>query len=418
MAGPQFLSFWKRLDSSRAQRIREMLTPLVERLKMAARGIMTLPELQFYDIAAAAHRSLSGIVKLYVPDPVSIDRRAILVSAVTNAFYLLATRHSKRGDSLIARGDHMKIKHVINLTALKNTQVDPKDAVCAVKIVKIELQNPTINLEKLWIASLKEANLLRQLSNIKQIVEVRDTITHYNYRNARMIFGTKKQYMIMPLYPENLLHYILNNPNSKQNFSCLIDIALALNYLHDHNIIHRDIKPENVFLHKKEGDWQRAVLGDFGFAGHCPSVASGTLACLSPERCRYICDRSFPFPFTEWTRTLDFADDVWAFGILMYSVFARTDFWYSEHLNQLFSEVSRVTQQTIDQKIFASCASVVVKEMLRTTLRLSVQERPNMSQVAGLIRKAAIAIHPDVEFPGMQQLNSLLDDASLKMIAL
>lgn len=60
-------------------------------------------------------------------------------------------------------------------------------------------------------------------------------------------------------------------------------VANALNYCHEHNVIHRDIKPENLLL-TITGDIK---LADFGWSVHAPSsmrkTLCGTLDYLAPE---------------------------------------------------------------------------------------------------------------------------------------
>jgi serine/threonine-protein kinase len=59
--------------------------------------------------------------------------------------------------------------------------------------------------------------------------------------------------------------------------SILRDIALALEYAHDHRVVHRDIKPENVLL-----SGRTAMVADFGIAKAL--VAAGTGSHERPER--------------------------------------------------------------------------------------------------------------------------------------
>jgi len=103
-------------------------------------------------------------------------------------------------------------------------------------------------------------------------------------------------------------------------------IADAVEYAHDHNVIHRDLKPANI---KVKADGTVKVL-DFGLAkamsedptegdmSNSPTlsiaatgqgVILGTPAYMSPEQAR--------------GTTVDKRTDVWAFGVVLYEIITR-----------------------------------------------------------------------------------------------
>lgn len=86
-------------------------------------------------------------------------------------------------------------------------------------------------------------------------------------------------------------------------------IALALGYLHDSNIIYRDLKPENILINRNG----YIKLADFGLAkitnpqgNEDPNSFCGTPEYLSPEM----------IEGTGHDHTLDW----WALGILIYEM--------------------------------------------------------------------------------------------------
>lgn len=77
-------------------------------------------------------------------------------------------------------------------------------------------------------------------------------------------------FMVMPLLPGGTLADRLNHgPLSFEQVSAYItQIASALDYAHEQNVIHRDIKPSNVLLDEND----QAVLADFGIAKMVDSI--------------------------------------------------------------------------------------------------------------------------------------------------
>lgn len=92
-------------------------------------------------------------------------------------------------------------------------------------------------------------------------------------------------YLVMPLYKASLSSTHGHILPLATIIAYVKQIAAALNYVHQHQIVHRDIKPEN-FLLGKDGE---IILSDFGIAIETHSVKSdqeyaGTAPYVPPEQ--------------------------------------------------------------------------------------------------------------------------------------
>lgn len=88
----------------------------------------------------------------------------------------------------------------------------------------------------------------------------------------------------------------------------------ALSYMEEHKVIHRDLKALNMFL---SDDYETVKLADFGASADIgkskdknPLITqTGTFSFYSPEKMKGM--RYGP------------KDDVWSFGVMMYTLLAK-----------------------------------------------------------------------------------------------
>lgn len=147
-------------------------------------------------------------------------------------------------------------------------------------------------------------NEVKVLQDLKHpnIVSYKDSFfDNENYFNIVMIhcdggdFYNKIKSAKGKLFPENEI------------IEWIVQLGLALSYIHDKKILHRDLKTQNIFL--KDG---KIRIGDFGIAKIFNQTKDltdsmvGTPLYMSPEQYN--------------SKKYGFKSDIWAFGCCLYEM--------------------------------------------------------------------------------------------------
>jgi len=135
---------------------------------------------------------------------------------------------------------------------------------------------------------------------------------HLNHPNIMSIFDIGEddgRHFLVVEYVEgdSLTHYIPSSPEVVVELG--VQIAIALQYAHDHDIIHRDIKPANIKV-TPEGQVKIMDLGlargSSGKRVTAPGMVIGTPAYISPEQAQ--------------GHNLDSRTDIYSLGIVLYEM--------------------------------------------------------------------------------------------------
>ncbi|XP_048874430.1 serine/threonine-protein kinase SBK1 [Brienomyrus brachyistius] len=110
---------------------------------------------------------------------------------------------------------------------------------------------------------------------------------------------------------------------------CVLQVASALEFIHEHGLVHRDIKPENILLSDRH--CCRVKLADFGLSqkrGTLIRFISGTLPYMAPELCAMTLEAGQKAPRAA-PLSVEPSLDTWAFGVLIFCIL--TGFFPWEH---------------------------------------------------------------------------------------
>lgn len=198
-----------------------------------------------------------------------------------------------RLDKPIGSGGFAKVSSAIDTIA--NTSV-------AVKISKGSYPARTLKREFDLIEKMEHPNIIRP--------------TDFYYIHD--LFTTA--HMVLPLMKKDLYtHAIDENRIMKTEDlrKLVVDIAGAIKYIHDKDIVHRDIKPENILI-DASGNY---VLCDFGHAEYSDSMKMiglyGSLSYMAPEVAANRLECRSPF-------TIGKPIDIFSFGMVLYNIATRT----------------------------------------------------------------------------------------------
>ncbi len=158
------------------------------------------------------------------------------------------------------------------------------------------------------------------------------------------------------------------------------DIALALDFLHDQNILHRDLKPSNILL-----DFSHNIyISDFGLARFISNTARelhtghGTPPYAPPEQ--------------HAMKAMTKQSDIFSFGILLFEMFTGHLPWDGEKslgMRQLYSQDELPDPRTLNPQLPADLGKI-----LRWMTNADPASRPG--SVVGALRElgAAFGIDP------------------------
>lgn len=123
----------------------------------------------------------------------------------------------------------------------------------------------------------------RELEYIKREIELHEKLKHpFVIEMIDHFYENDNAYIILEYANHgNLYHYLYKTLYIPEEdlLKIFVQVVMAVQYMHENDILHRDIKPENILLDEK----RNAKLGDFGWSTECKDYQIRSTFCGTPE---------------------------------------------------------------------------------------------------------------------------------------
>ncbi len=231
-------------------------------------------------------------------------------------------------------------------------------------------------------AALKVLNAQMEKGEQEHFLEEARTVARLSHPNIIRVldFGIEERipFLVMQYAPGGSLRqrYPRGEQLSAQQVLPFIkEVAAALQYAHDQQVIHRDVKPENILLSEHD----EVLLGDFGIA-----LIAQSMRLLGPQQ-EVVGTSTYMAP-EQIQGKAGFASDQYSLGIVLYEWLCGTVPFQGS-----FTEVC-------SQHLFTP------PPPLREKL-------PNISPAIEAVVEKALAKDPQERFPSVQQMAQAFEEA-------